>query len=86
MQPKTENATIGERGDETEQKIMNPRTRVAPATSAGTDYQTTSLEAVESSIIIETKCERMADQWEEWVERNRVWIFWTISITIVTFM
>ena len=42
MQRKTENETIGERGDETEQKIMNAR-RIAPATSARTEeYQTSS--------------------------------------------
>ena len=86
MLRKTENATIGEHGDETEQKIMNPR-RIAPATSAGTDYQTSSsLEAVESSTIEETRCDRMADRWERWVEKNRVWIFFIIIIILVIFM
>ena len=87
MQRKTENETIGERGDETEQKIMNPR-RIAPATSAGTDYHTTSssLGAVESNIIEETRCERAADRWEKWVEKNRVWIFLALVIILVIFM
>ena len=87
MQRKTENETIGERGDETEQKIMNPR-RIAPATSAGTEeYQTSSsLGAVESSIIEETRCEKAANRWEKWVEKNRVWIFLTIVIILVIFM
>ena len=87
MQRKTENETIGERGDETEQKIMNAR-RIAPATSAGTEeYQTSSsLGAVESSIIEETRCEKAANRWEKWVEKNRVWIFLTICIILVIFM
>ena len=88
MQRKTENETIGEHGDETEQKIMNAR-RIAPATSAGTEgYQTSSssLGAVESSIIEETRCEKAANRWEKWVEKNRVWIFLTIVIILVIFM
>ena len=85
MQPKTENATIDEHGDETEQKIMIPR-RIAPATSAGIETQTSSLEAVDSDIIEGSKCEQMVDRWEEWVERNRVWIFLTLTITLVIIM
>ena len=86
MQRKTENETIGERGDETEQKIMNPR-RIAPAISAGTDYQTSSsLGAVESMTIEETRFEKAANKWEKWVEKNRVWIFLTLVIILVIFM